>query len=88
MVEQLVETCPRCGGTKGGRGNARWRRPGSWNGPRAKSIGVTARGREQAGKAIVAVEDTDAAFFASLGERTAELVRHFAALVKSEAEKS
>jgi len=56
--------------------------------PRAKSISVTARGRERAKKAIVAVEDTDAAFFVSLGERTAELVRLFAALVQSEAEKS
>ncbi len=55
--------------------------------PRAKSIRVTARGREQAKKAIVVVEDTDAAFFVALGERTAELVRLFGALVKSEAEK-
>lgn len=53
--------------------------------PRAKSIRVTARGREQAQKAIVVVEKTDADFFATLGERTPELVQLFAALVRSEA---
>ena len=52
--------------------------------PRAKSISVTARGREQAQKAIVVVEETDAAFFATLGKRTAELVQLFTALAKSE----
>jgi MarR family transcriptional regulator, organic hydroperoxide resistance regulator len=52
--------------------------------PRAKSISVTARGREQAQKAIVVVEETDAAFFATLGKRTAELVQLFTALAKNE----
>ena len=56
--------------------------------PRAKSISVTARGRELAQEAVVVVEETDAAFFAALGERTAKLVQLFGALVKSEAEKA
>ena len=56
--------------------------------PRAKSIRVTARGRELAQKGVVVVEETDAAFFEVLGERTARLVQLFDVLVKSEAEKA
>ncbi|HWO12275.1 MAG TPA: MarR family transcriptional regulator [Polyangiaceae bacterium] len=56
--------------------------------PRAKSIRVTARGRELAQQAVVVVEQTDAAFFEPLGERTERLVQLFDVLVKSEAEKA
>lgn len=48
--------------------------------PRAKSVVVTARGRELARKAIVAVENTDDAFFAPAAGRLADLVRLFTQL--------
>jgi MarR family transcriptional regulator, organic hydroperoxide resistance regulator len=51
--------------------------------PRAKSIHVTPKGREQAQRAILVVEETDAAFFDVLGARTSELVRLLGALSDS-----
>jgi DNA-binding MarR family transcriptional regulator len=42
--------------------------------PRARAIVVTAKGRETARKALVAVEETDRTFFAPVGARTARLV--------------
>jgi DNA-binding MarR family transcriptional regulator len=53
--------------------------------PRAKAIAVTDAGRERARKALVAVEDTDAAFFAPLASRADRLVEMFRALVEGEA---
>src|SRR5258708_30187624 len=50
--------------------------------PRAKSIMVTRAGRDLARKAIVVVEDTDAAFFEPLASDTARLVEMFQALVR------
>ena len=50
--------------------------------PRAKSIVVTPAGRDLARKAIVVVEDTDAAFFEPLASDTARLVKMFQALVQ------
>jgi DNA-binding MarR family transcriptional regulator len=50
--------------------------------PRAKSIMVTRAGRDLARKAIVVVEDTDAAFFDPLKSDTARLVEMFQALVQ------
>lgn len=50
--------------------------------PRAKSIVVTRAGRELARKALVVVEDTDAAFFEPLAKDTARLVKMFQALVE------
>jgi DNA-binding MarR family transcriptional regulator len=50
--------------------------------PRAKSIVVTRAGRDLARKAIVVVEDTDAAFFEPLASDTARLVQMFQALVQ------
>jgi DNA-binding MarR family transcriptional regulator len=50
--------------------------------PRAKSIMVTRAGRDLARKAIVVVEDTDAAFFEPLAADTARLVKMFQALVQ------
>jgi MarR family transcriptional regulator, organic hydroperoxide resistance regulator len=50
--------------------------------PRAKSIMVTRAGRDLARKAIVVVEETDAAFFEPLASDTARLVRMFQALVQ------
>jgi len=49
--------------------------------PRAKSIVVTRAGRELARKAVVVVEENDAAFFAPLVGDTARLVAMFQALV-------
>lgn len=49
--------------------------------PRAKSITVTRAGRDLARKAIVVVEDTDAAFFEPLAADTKRLVAMFQALV-------
>jgi DNA-binding MarR family transcriptional regulator len=45
--------------------------------PRAKTLVVTARGREIARKAIVVVEATDEAFFAPVAARLGEVVRLF-----------
>lgn len=53
--------------------------------PRAKTIAVTARGRELARKAIVVVEATDEAFFAPVAANLGEVVRLFAALAWSAA---
>src|SRR5258708_29539695 len=50
--------------------------------PRAKSIMVTRAGRDLARKAVVVVEETDAAFFEPLAADTARLVRMFKALVQ------
>jgi DNA-binding MarR family transcriptional regulator len=50
--------------------------------PRAKSIMVTRAGRDLARKAIVVVEETDAAFFEPLAPDTARLVAMFQALVQ------
>ena len=50
--------------------------------PRAKSIMVTRAGRDLARKAIVVVEETDAAFFEPLAADTARLVKMFQALVQ------
>ena len=54
--------------------------------PRAKTIAVTARGRELARKAIVVVEETDEAFFAPVAARLGELVRLFTALARPAAD--
>ncbi len=51
--------------------------------PRAKSIMVTRAGRDVARKAVVVVEATDAAFFASLASDTPRLVAMFQKLVHS-----
>jgi DNA-binding MarR family transcriptional regulator len=48
--------------------------------PRAKAIFVTDAGRAKARKAIVAVEDTDAIFFAPLGADTRHLIEMFTQL--------
>jgi DNA-binding MarR family transcriptional regulator len=50
--------------------------------PRAKSIVVTRAGRDLARKAIIVVEDTDAAFFEPLASDTARLIRMFQALLE------
>jgi DNA-binding MarR family transcriptional regulator len=50
--------------------------------PRAKSIKVTRAGRDLARKAIVVVEETDAAFFQPLASDTARLVEMFQALAQ------
>ena len=50
--------------------------------PRAKSIMVTRAGRDLARKAVVVVEETDAAFFEPLAGDTARLVKMFQALVQ------
>jgi MarR family transcriptional regulator, organic hydroperoxide resistance regulator len=50
--------------------------------PRAKSIMVTRAGRDLVRKAIVVVEETDAAFFEPLASDTARLVKMFQALVQ------
>jgi MarR family transcriptional regulator, organic hydroperoxide resistance regulator len=50
--------------------------------PRAKAITVTRAGRDLARKAIVVVEDTDAAFFKPLAADTKRLVAMFQALVQ------
>jgi len=50
------------------------------NDPRAKAIVVTSAGQAKARKAIVVVEDTDAAFFAPLGSDTQRLVEMFTQL--------
>jgi DNA-binding MarR family transcriptional regulator len=50
--------------------------------PRAKSIRVTRAGRDLARKAVVVVEETDAAFFEPLASDTARLVEMFQALVQ------
>jgi len=50
--------------------------------PRAKSIMVTQVGRDLARKAIVVVEETDAAFFEPLASDAARLVEMFQALVQ------
>jgi len=49
--------------------------------PRAKAIAVTAAGRDKARKALVAVEDTDAAFFEPIAAGSARLVKAFRALL-------
>jgi DNA-binding MarR family transcriptional regulator len=49
--------------------------------PRAKAIVVTEAGRDKAKKAVVVVEETDAAFFEPIGASTARLVKLFGALV-------
>jgi DNA-binding MarR family transcriptional regulator len=48
---------------------------------RAKALAVTAAGREKARKAIVAVEDTDAEFFAPVEGHTKQLLEIFEALL-------
>ncbi|MDA9409096.1 MULTISPECIES: MarR family winged helix-turn-helix transcriptional regulator [unclassified Bradyrhizobium] len=50
--------------------------------PRAKAITVTRAGRDLARKAVVAVEDADAAFFKPLASDTKRLVAMFQALVE------
>jgi len=50
--------------------------------PRAKSIMVTRAGRDLARKAIVVVEETDAAFFEPLASDTVRLIKMFQALVQ------
>jgi MarR family transcriptional regulator, organic hydroperoxide resistance regulator len=55
------------------------------NDPRAKAIIVTSAGRAKAQKAIVAVEDTDAAFFAPLGAETRRLLEMFTRLAGADA---
>lgn len=52
--------------------------------PRAKAIFVTEAGRAKARKAIVAVEDTDAAFFEPLGTSTRRLVEMFTQLAAAD----
>jgi MarR family transcriptional regulator, organic hydroperoxide resistance regulator len=54
------------------------------NDPRAKAIRVTEAGRAKARLAVVAVEETDAAFFAPLAARLPGLAKMFAALVAPE----
>jgi DNA-binding MarR family transcriptional regulator len=49
--------------------------------PRAKAIVVTEAGREKAKKAVVVVEETDAAFFQPIAANTARLVKLFGLLV-------
>ena len=51
--------------------------------PRAKSIMVTQVGRDLARKAIVVVEETDAAFFEPLASDAARLVEMFQALIQA-----
>jgi len=48
--------------------------------PRAKAITVTERGRDKARKAVVAVEEADAAFFAPVASRVRQLVEIFHSL--------
>ena len=50
--------------------------------PRAKSIVVTRTGRDLARKAIVVVENTDAAFFEPLASDTGRLIKMFQALLE------
>jgi len=50
--------------------------------PRAKAITVTKAGRDLARKAVVAVEEADAAFFEPLGADTKRLVAMFQTLVE------
>ncbi|MEW6641079.1 MAG: MarR family transcriptional regulator [Pseudomonadota bacterium] len=50
--------------------------------PRAKAIAVTRAGRELARKAVVVVEDCDAAFFAPVAGDAAQLVKLFQALAQ------
>jgi DNA-binding MarR family transcriptional regulator len=56
--------------------------------PRAKAIVVTEAGRAKARQAVVAVEETDAAFFAPVSARTPHLLEMFGALVAAEAARS
>ncbi|MEP7053022.1 MAG: MarR family transcriptional regulator [Pseudomonadota bacterium] len=56
--------------------------------PRAKAILVTEAGRLKASRAVVAVEDTDAEFFAPLSASTAQLLKMFGRLVSAEANRS
>lgn len=53
--------------------------------PRAKTIGVTPRGRDLARKAVVVVEATDEAFFAPVAAHRGEVVRLFAELAAASA---
>jgi len=48
--------------------------------PRANAIAVTEAGRDRARRALVAVEETDAAFFAPVASSAARLVQIFQAL--------
>lgn len=48
--------------------------------PRAKAVFVTPAGRKLAARAIVAVEETDAAFFEPVASSTAHLIELFSAL--------
>jgi MarR family transcriptional regulator, organic hydroperoxide resistance regulator len=50
--------------------------------PRAKAIVVTEAGREKAKKAVVVVEETDAAFFEPIAANTARLVKLFGSLAR------
>ena len=54
------------------------------NDPRAKAIRVTEAGRAKARLAVVAVEETDAAFFAPLAARLPGLAKMFAVLVAAD----
>ncbi|HVT08729.1 MAG TPA: MarR family transcriptional regulator [Polyangia bacterium] len=56
--------------------------------PRAKAVAVTEAGRAKARQAVVAVEETDDAFFAPLRAHTPRLVDMFGALVAAEAARS
>jgi MarR family transcriptional regulator, organic hydroperoxide resistance regulator len=56
--------------------------------PRAKAIAVTEKGRSKARQAVVAVEETDAAFFAPLLAKTPQLIEMFGVLVAAEAARS
>jgi len=51
--------------------------------PRAKAIAVTDAGRDKARKALVAVEETDAAFFAPVASSSGRLLEIFRALVEA-----
>ncbi|HSS39870.1 MAG TPA: MarR family transcriptional regulator [Polyangia bacterium] len=53
--------------------------------PRAKTVAVTARGRDLARRAILVVEATDEAFFAPVAARLDDVVRVFADLVAASA---
>jgi DNA-binding MarR family transcriptional regulator len=54
--------------------------------PRAKAIVVTPKGRELARKALVAVEDTDAAFFAPVAASAPRLLALLQALARAAGE--
>jgi DNA-binding MarR family transcriptional regulator len=55
--------------------------------PRAKAIAVTAAGREKARKALVVVEETDAAFFDRVAADSGRLVEILRALAEGDTKK-